>query len=194
MGTNWENIGDFGPKDGTLSAQWMLVVEEFSGRTSLKITADGSWNIIPGLNIAVGPDGQPLLKLADSELYMPGVPAGALLGKLGGSSADTSGNLYVSPAPRSAASPPSPSPAPASTGQTPAEKPAAPVTEVAGGSSAVPASDGPASGGGVFVIGAHCILPVGTALQGPLYIGFNIRSRPVPYKKLKVSVSGAPES
>jgi hypothetical protein len=192
MGTTWDEIGAFGPKDGSLGAPWMLVVEEFSGKTSLKITAEGSWSIIPGLNIDVGPDGEPLLKLADSELYIPGIPAGALLGKLGGSSADMSATLFTPPAPvsRSAAPPP----APVTTGQTPAEKPGVPAGEVAGGSSAAPAADTAVPGNGVFVIGAYCILPVGTAPQGPLYIGFNIRNRPVAYKKLQVTVSRGAES
>ncbi len=71
----------------TLDANWIKVADSISGANKLKFCAIGEWNITNTVYPDSGPDGAPGVAVPDNELILPGAPLGALLGKIGGSSA-----------------------------------------------------------------------------------------------------------
>jgi len=92
---NWTVLaaaGNFTQQPGTVAAPWFPVMETLAGIPSLRIKATGSWNAIAGMLPGCGPDGVAGLVFDSTQLMLAGCPAGALLGKFGGSSAS-----YVPP-------------------------------------------------------------------------------------------------
>lgn len=185
MAGEWEELTTFRPGPNELRWPWHMVLATFSGRSFIRIEAKGTWNLLPGLDLACGPDGQPLLRLAEAETFLAGCAPGALIGKIGGSSADTAMSLLAPPAAAAAAAVPTPTATPTTkTGETPVA-----AGEVAGGAAAEPPSLGV-----VFIVGSVCVVPVGPATQGPIFLGFNIRSRPTNFQDVEVKISALPQS
>lgn len=42
-----------------------------------------------------------------------------------------------------------------------------------------------------FAIGSHCLFTVPAAVYGPLFVGFNLRQRPIRVETLRLTVQGA---
>jgi hypothetical protein len=144
---NWTPIDTLSLRDEKVFWPWRVAVATLRDVTHLRISATGLWEPADGQLAPFSPDGHMGLRVDASLLLLPDVPVGALLGRIGGSSASL-------------------------------------TTVPSAATDALAASQ-------VFPIGAHCIVGVGTALVGPLFIGFNWRSRPLQVKELTVSVEGA---
>src|SRR5262249_48392280 len=87
MVINWTELKTFEIKDTDVCAPWILVVETLRDATHLQIKAEGSWTTMGGLLAACGPDGLAGLPLIPERLITADCPVGALVGKIGGSSA-----------------------------------------------------------------------------------------------------------
>ena len=138
---NWTKIGELAlpvPSAASFTAgvPWLTVVEVIAGATHLKVSATGSGEAMPGLLAPCGPDGLAGLTLPPERLVLPDAPPGALIGRIGGSSATIKGD-------------------------------------------------------GVFVIGGSCATAIAAGSIGPLYVGFNITTRPVIITSLSVAVFGS---
>lgn len=145
MIVNWSELATFRKEGEEMAAPWLMALESLGDATHLKIEAEGDWKTAGSVLPACGPDGLASLTLPDAELIVPGCRFGALIGKLGGSSA-----IHHTP-----------------------EQPGAALV-----------ADEP------FAIGAFCILKLPQEMFGPLFISFNVRSRPVSVTALKVKISG----
>lgn len=66
---------------------WRMIVPDTGVSTSLKFVADGSWKLKESVIPQCGMDGAPGLSVPDDQLILGGCPFGALIGKIGGSSA-----------------------------------------------------------------------------------------------------------
>ena len=71
----------------SFDAPWLMALDCFEGYTHLRITAGGKWEMLPGLSIQCGPDGRSDIPIASDALLLPSCRPGALIGKIGGSSA-----------------------------------------------------------------------------------------------------------
>jgi hypothetical protein len=86
--TNWTELASgFTQPAGDVSALWIPVRDTFAGIPHLRIRATGSWSAIGGMLPQSGPDGLSGVAFEDAQLILAKCPAGALLGKFGGSSA-----------------------------------------------------------------------------------------------------------
>lgn len=83
---DWQPIVAFEQTNVDLSAVWFRMAEYVSAGKLLKISAEGEWSFLPRLRC--GPDGYPGFPLPYEKLPVPTTALGALVGKLGGSSAD----------------------------------------------------------------------------------------------------------
>ena len=72
---------------GGFRMPWHRVTDVIRGPTHLLIAATGSWAAIPGVLAACGPNGFSGLDLPADRIVLPDAPPGALIGRLGGSSA-----------------------------------------------------------------------------------------------------------
>lgn len=144
---NWIKLASLNELPQPFAAPWLMVIDVFEHVDRLKITAEGEWQPLLGLDVKCGPDGFGGLALADAALIIPGCPVGALIGKFGGSSASL--DATVNPA---------------------------------GGETALPAA---------FAIGTHCVVPRPKEILGPLFVGFNTRSRPLSIASFSLLVEGA---
>jgi hypothetical protein len=70
----------------TVNQAWLLVLESFGEANILRIKASGSWTPLEGLP-ACGPDGLMNMNYPDTGLILSDCSVGALLGRIGGSSA-----------------------------------------------------------------------------------------------------------
>lgn len=167
---HWELLATIDlPNGRRLAAPWLLACEGFKAATHLKIKVDGRWRMTRDPPV-IEPDGL-TLALAVEELILADLPAGALLGKFGGSSAAWG----FKP-------PPKPEPAVGALG-------------TAGlGAGGAEKADGPGdvapSPGRAFAIGGFAIVPVPDKVVGPLYVAPNLKRRPLQIVKLKVTVWG----
>jgi hypothetical protein len=66
---------------------WHRVTDAIRGPTHLRIAATGDWTAIPDVLAACGPNGLAGLSLPADQVVLPDAPPGALIGRLGGSSA-----------------------------------------------------------------------------------------------------------
>ncbi|WP_027154886.1 hypothetical protein [Mesorhizobium sp. WSM2561] len=146
MIVNWSEVATYRKAGEEVTAPWLMALESLGDATHLKIEAEGEWKPAGSVLPACGPDGLASLTLPDTQLILPGCWFGALIGKLGGSSA-----IHHIPEPAAAAL----------------------------------VADEP------FAIGAFCMLKLPQDTFGPLFISFNVRSRPVSVTALKVKISGA---
>jgi hypothetical protein len=82
----WENLTLARPSiPANPEGLWTPVLEYIEGAVKLRITATGLWSYLPNTNC--GPDGYRAGGLADDALSTR-APLGALIGKIGGSTAD----------------------------------------------------------------------------------------------------------
>lgn len=94
----WNDLTTFELAAGDINWPWQLVAEAFDEMDHLKIEAEGSWLPHPGLTETCGPDGAAGFSLKADQLVLETCRLGALIGKLGGSSAG-----LEAPAPAAAA-------------------------------------------------------------------------------------------
>ncbi|MCP4381247.1 MAG: hypothetical protein GY798_07485 [Hyphomicrobiales bacterium] len=87
MAFQWTLLKDFTPTNQTITVPWLMALETFGDSSHLKIEATGSWTIADGLLPACAPDGLSGLGLPATQSVIEDCRFGALLGKLGGSSA-----------------------------------------------------------------------------------------------------------
>src|SRR5215469_652787 len=88
MAIDWKDLTTFEISTNTdVPAPWIPVLDTFEGKTHLQITAEGSWTVMGGSLAECGPDGLAGLPLISERLIVADCPVGALIGKIGGSSA-----------------------------------------------------------------------------------------------------------
>lgn len=88
----WNTLTDpaFELELADVSQPWLRVLDAFRNYTHLRIVADGTWSQLDGAIGTCTPDGLPGLALRSDWLTVADCPVGALIGKLGGSSASLS--------------------------------------------------------------------------------------------------------
>jgi hypothetical protein len=69
-----------------IAEPWLVALEELGVSTYLKLVVTGSWTPMAGLG-SCGPDGIHTSAIPDDRLILTDCPAGALIGRVGGSSA-----------------------------------------------------------------------------------------------------------
>jgi hypothetical protein len=72
---------------GPFRMPWHRISDVIRGPTHLLIAATGSWTALPEVLAACGPNGFAGLSLPADRVVLPDAPPGALIGRLGGSSA-----------------------------------------------------------------------------------------------------------
>jgi hypothetical protein len=87
MAIEWKELKTYGISDREVSALWIAVLDTFEGQTHLQITAEGRWTAMGGSLAECGPDGLAGVPLIPERLIVADCPVGALIGKIGGSSA-----------------------------------------------------------------------------------------------------------
>ncbi len=91
----WDVLATFEQNNEALTAPWLRVLEAFGDATHLQIEATGRWQVLGGDIQPCGPDGHMELSLAPERLLVAAAPAGALIGKIGGSSVGrTDGHVF----------------------------------------------------------------------------------------------------
>jgi hypothetical protein len=86
----WTSVATLRCQTKTFLEPWVLVAETVLGATHLQMkVSSGKWIVLPDC-WPCGADGIPGLPLAANQLLVADCPAGALIGKIGGSSASTS--------------------------------------------------------------------------------------------------------
>ncbi len=90
---NWTHIGDYDIPAKPAGGLWTLVHEHFEGPCRLKITVspEQTWRFADEAEAQCGPDGNPVSHLPGSLCLNTNAPIGALVGKIGGSTADKTG-------------------------------------------------------------------------------------------------------
>jgi hypothetical protein len=121
---------------GAFHMPWHRVTDVIRGPTYLLITATGSWTAIPEVLAACGPNGFAGLSLPADRVVLSDAPPGALIGRLGGSSASLKAD-------------------------------------------------------GAFPIGLDCVVQLPANSVGPLFVSFNIVSRPVNVASFTIDISTA---
>ena len=85
---SWTQITAIQPvPTGAFRMPWHRVTDVLRGPTHLLITATGSWTAIPDVLAACGPNGFTGFSLPADRIVLPDATPGALIGRLGGSSA-----------------------------------------------------------------------------------------------------------
>jgi hypothetical protein len=104
MSIDWTALTDpaFQAQAGPFEPLWLAVCHDFRGATHLRVTAGGEWSS-PAPTVW-GPDGDLASLGGGATLILAGAPLGALIGKVGGSSA----SLGPAPPPPTASQPPAP--------------------------------------------------------------------------------------
>lgn len=87
MDNKWNEIKTFMTKDYELLSPWIMCQDALGDASVLKFVAEGEWNVVNSVMQECGPDGILTHALPDEHLVVPDVPFGALIGKIGGSSA-----------------------------------------------------------------------------------------------------------
>ena len=168
------------PKAGgdSLESPWIFVIDTFDkvdpddeAFDHLLIKASGEWAMLPGLDATCGPDGRADVPLASGSRLLSSCQPGALIGKIGGSSASLD-------EPASAMKP---------VGGAEGAEGAEGTQAGEGGGGADEATGQP----GLFAIGKACMVPLLNLPRGPLFIGINISLRPLRVLSLKLEISGA---
>jgi hypothetical protein len=83
----WTPIDTLPLPDGSINVPWLRLVASLRGATHLCFEATGEWIAIPGLLAPCGPDGLSGLALPADRVVIADAPPGALIGRIGGSSA-----------------------------------------------------------------------------------------------------------
>jgi hypothetical protein len=87
MVINWSELAVYTKQGEDVVAPWVMALESVGDATHLKIESEGDWKSTGSVLPACGPDGLASLVLPDTQLVIAGCRFGALIGKLGGSSA-----------------------------------------------------------------------------------------------------------
>jgi hypothetical protein len=91
---DWQPIFERNNFEADLPAGWFKVVDYVKTGKILKFEASGEWTFLPGLTCE--PDGYIGFPLPYDKLLVSTTPVGALIGKLGGSTADQKdGTLFA---------------------------------------------------------------------------------------------------
>jgi hypothetical protein len=87
MTIDWKPLTNapFAHAPGEVEALWLIACDDFKGATHLRVTASGTW--APGAPPSWGPDGDVRHANGPTTPILAGAPLGALIGKIGGSSA-----------------------------------------------------------------------------------------------------------
>lgn len=87
---NWLKLveGDLGLKNTVIHVPWLFVVETERDFTHMRITCDGQWSPAESDGRSYSADGLPAASDEKDRLQVADAPLGALIGKLGGSSAN----------------------------------------------------------------------------------------------------------
>jgi len=72
---------------GAFRSPWHCVTDVIRGPTHLRIAATGNWWAMPDVLAACGPNGFTGLAFPADRVVLPDAPPGALIGRIGGSSA-----------------------------------------------------------------------------------------------------------
>jgi hypothetical protein len=83
----WSAIQTRAVQPGSVTVPWLKVADAIRGATHLLIAATGDWTALPVLLAPCGPDGLSGLILPADRVVLPVAPPGALIGRIGGSSA-----------------------------------------------------------------------------------------------------------
>lgn len=83
---NFTSIANFSRANTDIAEPWLVALEQFGVATHLKFVVTGRWVAMPGLE-PCGPDGIYTSAVPDDRLIMTECAAGALIGRVGGSSA-----------------------------------------------------------------------------------------------------------
>lgn len=102
MAVTWTALNAFELPAGSFSAPWQLAIDFIDDMNLLKLVAEGEWEAFPGILPLCGPDGLPGIAVGSGALVLADFRPGALIGKLGGSSAGEA----QPPAAEGAAAPP----------------------------------------------------------------------------------------
>jgi hypothetical protein len=89
---NWSDLPVFEIAGVDVTEPWIMVVETLRDATHLRIKSEGSWATMGGVLAACGPDGHASLRVHPDQLVVADCPVGALIGKIGGSSASLAGS------------------------------------------------------------------------------------------------------
>jgi hypothetical protein len=81
---DWQSFAQVKPVE--LRAFWHKAADHVGAGKLLRFSATGKWSVLAG--VECGPDGLPGFPLPYDKLLVPTAPPGALIGKLGGSTAD----------------------------------------------------------------------------------------------------------
>lgn len=94
MPIQWSVVHPAGKVSAAPPGVWSLAVEYVKGPALIKIEASGTWTYSPGKSC--GPDGDRNALLSAAQMIVPAAPVGALVAKIGGSTAVTAdGTVYV---------------------------------------------------------------------------------------------------
>jgi hypothetical protein len=141
---NWSEVAKISLKEQDVVAAWLVALEELDATMKyLRFKASGKWTAMGGLS-PCGPDGLVGQSFPDDRLIVSDCAVGALIGRVGGSSATLKGS---SSAPEA--------------GETKS-----------------------------FPIGCHTVVKLPDNTTGPIYISFNILSRPLKLESLDLTILG----
>lgn len=84
---NWSSWNAFALEPGFMPSPWLVALDNLRTATRLRLEVTGSWTIAEDILLPCGPDGYAGLPLAATALVLASAPAGALIGKFGGSTA-----------------------------------------------------------------------------------------------------------
>lgn len=105
MTMTWTSLTTKDIAAGPIAAPWVAVTEPFEDFDHLLIEAEGEWSLFAPSGIACGPDGI-AVPLDTASLVVTACRPGALIGKLGGSSAARNAAAAEAPLAEGAATPP----------------------------------------------------------------------------------------
>lgn len=114
----WTDLTNYDFVPGAFASPWECALETLQAvndpafqYTHLKLVATGKWEFVPKLTVLCGPDGSDEIPLGDDALIVPSCRPGALIGKVGGSSATFERNAGATAADAAAAGQGPPGPA-----------------------------------------------------------------------------------
>ncbi len=84
---NWTELQTINITPGPIDWPWRVAVETLRDITYLQIESQGSWEAAGNHLKPFSPDGHVGLPIQSDRLILPDCPAGALIGRIGGSSA-----------------------------------------------------------------------------------------------------------
>jgi hypothetical protein len=165
---NWQELDPYRCPPGDVAAPWLVACENVPQAAKyLRLKASGRWTPMSGLP-ECGPDGLVGQTFPADRLLVSDCAVGALLGRIGGSSATLKGGA-----------------APVGQGGT---APAQQGDESKRESAAGKVDDGPWK---PFAVGSHTVIALPENAIGPLFIGFNILLRPVNVRTLAISIESS---